>query len=135
MAHILVVDDDPFYREYVKLVLEHVGHRIEVAEDGRQALELLANSTFDVVVADILMPEFSGAQLIAEIYRRTEEVLPIVAISGGGSGDPQVVLRSIEHLGVTASLEKPVQAELLSYTVRRALEADLSDSTRNVASF
>lgn len=135
MARILVVDDDPFYREFMKSVLEKVGHRVKVAEDGREALEILDGSTFDAVVADILMPNFNGAELIEEIYRRTEGLLPIVAISSGGSGDPQVVLRSIEHLGVTASLEKPVEPELLSYTVRRVLDVDLRRSRTNLTGF
>ena len=122
MAKILVVEDDPEYRNFVASVLKKSGHAITEAGDGREALELLSENEFDLVVTDVLMPNLNGKELIEELHARAEGYMPVVAISGGGSGDPGVVLKSVEHLGVTASLKKPISPELLSRTVRDALE-------------
>lgn len=121
MAKILVVDDDPSDRELMRSILERDGHRVTVATGGRDALDTLSSTTFDAVVTDILMPDVNGADLIEEMHRRVEGYTPVVVVTGGGSGDPTVVLRSIEHLGVTASLEKPFELAALTDTVRDVL--------------
>lgn len=122
MAKILVVEDDPEYRDFVTSVLERDGHAVTEAGDGQEALDLLSGGDFDLVVTDVLMPNLNGKELIEELHSRADGYMPVVAISGGGSGDPGVVLRSVEHLGVTASLEKPFPPEMLTRTVRDALE-------------
>ena len=122
MANVLVVEDDPEYREYLRTVLQGAGHRVTEAADGLEALDLLTRSQFDIVVTDILMPNLNGKELIEEIHARADGYLPIVAISGGGSGSPGTVLRAVAHLGVTASLEKPVAPPVLARTVQDALD-------------
>lgn len=122
MAKILLVEDDPEYRDYMRSILDDADHEVTEAADGREALEALSAGDFDIVVTDVLMPNVSGKELIEEIYSRAEGYLPIVVITGGGTGDPGVVLKTVEHLGVTASLEKPVSPEVLTRTVRDALE-------------
>lgn len=122
MSKLLLVEDDPEYRDYMRSILEGAGHAVTEASDGREALKLLYDADFDIVVTDVLMPNVSGKELIEEIYSRAEGYLPIVVITGGGTGDPGVVLKTVEHLGVTASLEKPVSPEVLTRTVRDALD-------------
>lgn len=122
MAKVLVVEDDPEYRDYLTSILEKEGHTVIEATDGAEALEALSAAEFDIVVTDVLMPNVSGKELIEEIHERADGYLPVVAVSGGGSGDPRPVLKSVEHLGVTASLEKPVDPEELTRAVREALE-------------
>lgn len=122
MAQILVVEDDPEYRDYMSLILENAGHVVSQATDGLEALEILSRGNFHLVVTDVLMPNLNGKQLIEEIHSRADGYLPVVAITGGGSGDPGVVLKTVEHLGVTATLEKPVAPSVLTRTVKDALE-------------
>jgi PleD family two-component response regulator/cellulose synthase/poly-beta-1,6-N-acetylglucosamine synthase-like glycosyltransferase len=59
-ATVLVVDDDPAVRELVTAVLKHDGHRVVSAEDGRAALACLAETSPDLVVCDVNMPEMDG---------------------------------------------------------------------------
>ncbi len=122
MAQILVVEDDPEYRDYMSLILENAGHVVSQATDGLEALEILSRGDFDLVVTDVLMPNLNGKQLIEEIHNQADGYMPVVAITGGGSGDPGVVLKAVEHLGVTATLEKPVTPSVLTRTVKDALE-------------
>src|ERR671936_129653 len=59
-AHVLVVDDDPVNRSLLARSLEREGHRHAIAENGREALEMLRAEPFDVVLLDVLMPEMDG---------------------------------------------------------------------------
>lgn len=122
MAKILVVDDEPTERAYMRTVLEKDGHTITEAADGSEALESLSTNSFDIVITDILMPNVDGMDLIQEMLERSETYTPIIVVTGGGSGEAGRLLRSVEFLGVTVSLEKPVDPEKLTDTVRRVLE-------------
>ena len=59
-AHLLVVDDEPAVREALRRALELEGYRIELAEDGADALARIAAHEPDAVVLDILMPVVDG---------------------------------------------------------------------------
>jgi putative two-component system response regulator len=67
---ILVVDDDPFCRELLRGVLEALGYQVEVARDGKQALELVYSGDFRIILSDWQMPEMSGIELCSRIRSR-----------------------------------------------------------------
>ena len=69
-VQILVVDDEPAIRESYKLLLQHVGHAVEMADGGAAALALLAQRKFDVVITDFSMPGMQGDELVARIRQR-----------------------------------------------------------------
>lgn len=60
---VLLVDDDPDWREYLRLSLVELGYRVDEAEDGRQALRALDRIRYDVVVLDHYMPGMSGEEV------------------------------------------------------------------------
>lgn len=64
---ILVVDDEPFVCDAVKMMLEFDGHTVATASTGKQALELFQKRKFDLVITDWKMPEMSGDQLADRI--------------------------------------------------------------------
>ncbi|MEC9398737.1 MAG: response regulator transcription factor [Myxococcota bacterium] len=76
---ILVVDDDPSIREVVRFALEKAGYATLEAGDGKEALEKFAAQTPQLIVLDILMPEFDGTEVCRRI-RRTSDV-PIIFLS------------------------------------------------------
>ncbi|CAK0751202.1 hypothetical protein CCP2SC5_170003 [Azospirillaceae bacterium] len=87
MANILIVDDVPEVRANLRLVLEMADHTVSEAEDGQMALTILENTTFDLVITDVLMPKLDGI----EVTKRTHLLRPearILVISGGDRNVP-----------------------------------------------
>src|SRR5713226_2649418 len=72
---ILVVDDDAGAREVLTVLLGQEGHRVETAEHGLEALEVLAGRSYDVILSDLRMPGMGGE----ELYRRIERGWPHLA--------------------------------------------------------
>ena len=77
---ILVVDDEPFVCDAVKMMLSFDGHLVETASDAKQALDLLEKSRFDLVITDYAMPSMKGDELAAQIKSRTPGQ-PVVMIT------------------------------------------------------
>lgn len=80
---ILVVEDNPDFLRLLCVMLEEMGHRPHAAANGEQALELLGDRRFDVLVADVQLPGMSGIDL-ARIAARTLPEIRIVFSSGHG---------------------------------------------------
>lgn len=116
MSAILVIDDDAAVREVVREMLRLEGYDVTIAENGRQAIELLGERRFDLVITDLIMPEKEGIETIAEI-RRTNKDMPILAISGGGRIGPGDYLETARYLGADATLAKPFARQELLRTV------------------
>jgi CheY-like chemotaxis protein len=113
MAHILVIDDDAVLRRVITLALERTGHSVLRCENGRKAIEYLAHQNADLLITDIVMPEMDGVETV-RAARQLKPELPILAISGGGSFDPQDYLAIAQVFGANAVLPKPFRpAELI----------------------
>jgi CheY-like chemotaxis protein len=80
-ALILCVDDEENPLILRKLVLQKAGYEVIVANSGKQALEILATRTVDLVLSDLLMPGMTGAQLARQI-KTAYPRLPVVLVSG-----------------------------------------------------
>ena len=80
MTKILVVDDEPANLKILRYILDHEGYETAGAKDGVEALELLAQSRFDLVLSDVKMPRLSGVAL-ARHLRSNMPVTPIVLMS------------------------------------------------------
>ncbi|MCU0783009.1 MAG: response regulator [Verrucomicrobia bacterium] len=77
---ILVVDDEPFVCDAVKMMLEFDGHKIETAGSGLDALAVLEKASFDLVITDFSMPGMKGNELAAQIRSRNPKQ-PVVMIT------------------------------------------------------
>src|SRR5712691_6397321 len=82
---ILVVDDDAGARAALAVLLGLEGHRVEMVENGLQALEVLAGRSYDVILSDLRMPGMDGD----ELYRRIERGWPHLA--------PRIVFMTAEQ--------------------------------------
>jgi len=120
MHHILIVDDDSGYRRLCRAALERSGLAVTEAEDGAQALKLMRQQPFALLLTDIIMPGKEGLETIMEV-RASHPDLRIIAMSGGGSMDAGSCLSIAQRLGAIATLEKPFTAEHLVSVVRAAL--------------
>jgi two-component system, chemotaxis family, chemotaxis protein CheY len=104
---ILVVDDEADLANAVQRVLTRAGYDVSCAASGKQAITLLQQQSFAVVVTDMLMPDVDGAEVIAAV-RRLQPRARIVAISGGGMYmGPQDILTLAKKLGADTPLPKP----------------------------
>ena len=63
-GHLLVVDDNKVNRILLSRGLEQYGHTIETAENGKQALDMLKRTSYDLILLDIEMPEMNGYQVL-----------------------------------------------------------------------
>ncbi len=119
-GHIMVVDDNRMNRVMLARGLEQQGHRVAFAEHGRQALEMLAEHDFDLILLDIEMPELNGYQVLerlaADVHWRE---LPVIMISAVEEIDS--VVRCIE-MGAEDYLTKPFNPVLLKARVDACLE-------------
>ena len=117
-ARILVVDDEAQVRTMIRSVLERQSLEVEVAASGRQALELLELSHFDLVLTDIVMQDVNGIALLERIHAGHQN-LPVVMVTA--VHDIGVAIDSMRR-GAYDYLLKPFENEQLLSTVRRALD-------------
>ncbi len=89
MSRILIVDDRLDVRVSLEAMLELEGHELVMAENGKEALEILsrdmAGNPYDLIITDVMMPEIDGIELMSAINNGYQEaMLPVMVISGGG---------------------------------------------------
>ncbi len=110
---VLLAEDHPVNQKVVVRMLEHLGHTVVVAADGRAAIEAIEGDEFDVVLMDVQMPEMDGFEAVQIIREREEATgthLPILALTAHAmQGDRERCLQA----GFDGYLSKPVrQADL-----------------------
>jgi adenylate cyclase len=119
-GRLLVVDDNKVNRILLARGLEGQGHRVETAENGKQALEKLRSNTFDLVLLDIEMPEMNGYQVL-ETCLQDSELRDIPIIMTSSLDEIESVVKCVE-LGAEDYLNKPVNPILLRARVNASLE-------------
>ena len=133
-GRILVVDDIESNRDLLARRLETDGHRVTVAADGEQALEILGEQEFDLVLLDLMMPGLSGFDVLQRLKVDSElRDIPVIMISALDETDS--VIRCIEA-GADDYLPKPFNPILLKARIRSGLEKkQWSDSERRQRRF
>jgi len=111
---ILLVEDDVITRVAVADCLRRNGHHVVEASDGSEALNLLHQHRFRLVITDLVVPKISGMQLIPQILKKWPET-PIVITSG------YVSEKVSKKLWAAEFLEKPIRTEVLLSTVNRLI--------------
>ncbi|MFH1857503.1 MAG: response regulator, partial [Candidatus Omnitrophota bacterium] len=115
---ILIVDDDGSIREPIARLLEGEGFRTEQAENGGEALDLIAQKEFKLVLSDVQMPGLDGIELLKQIQKLPRRIAVIIMTSFGSVDRAVAAIK----LGAFDYLEKPVDTERLLIVVRNALE-------------
>jgi len=119
-GRLLVVDDNKVNRILLARGLEGHGHKVETAENGKQALEKLRGDSFDLVLLDIEMPEMNGYQVL-EICLQDHELREIPIIMTSSLDELDSVVKCVE-LGAEDYLNKPINPILLRARVNASLE-------------
>jgi two-component system chemotaxis response regulator CheY len=120
---VLVVDDSPVMRSFIKRVLALSGvptTEIHEAGDGACALELLGRSPVDLVLSDINMPNMNGSELMRRMKAAPSlSTIPVIVISTDSS---HLRVESMLELGARGYIHKPFQPESLRAEIERVLE-------------
>jgi diguanylate cyclase (GGDEF)-like protein len=116
-GRILVVDDEKFFQELFRDTLAGAGHQARIAASAEEALALLGEEHFDLLLTDILMPGLDGVSLVKEAKRRDPD-LEAVAVTG--RDDVRLAVAAMKA-GCADFLTKPVEREELVEVADRAL--------------
>ena len=118
-ATILIADDDVISRKILRRLLEQDGHEVRAAADGREALQLFAAESCDVVLLDVVMPELDGISVLEQLKGTPGcEHVPVIMISAVDETDS--VVRCIE-IGADDYLSKPFNAVILRARINAGL--------------
>jgi DNA-binding NtrC family response regulator len=117
-SHILIVDDDRAFRLSTAALLREDGYAVATAADGTEAVQLLQQQHFDLMLLDVRLPGTDGLHVV-EALRLWGEAIPILMISGFGTVQTAV---DALHLGADDFLTKPVEPDVLSSRVAQLLE-------------
>ncbi len=110
---LLYVEDDKSVREQTKLILDDFVNEVVVAENGEEALELLKNKKFDIIIADINMPKMNGIEMIKAIKQDLNLDIPCIITTA--HTDTEYLLDAI-NLKVDGYIVKPINIKDLINT-------------------
>ncbi|MGH7755429.1 MAG: response regulator, partial [Vulcanimicrobiaceae bacterium] len=120
--HVLIVEDNPVNQKLATRQLEKLGCTIELAGNGRVALEAVAHATFDMILMDCQMPEMDGFTATREIRKlevRTGKRVPIVAMTADARAEDRIACLAAD---MDDYLAKPVSLPALQQALARWLE-------------
>ena len=121
MNHILVVDDEAEIRSSLEEILREEGYGVATAATAAEALVLVEDAPYDVVLLDIWLPDRDGLDVLGDIHRLAAEMRPeVVIISGHGTIETAV---KATKLGAFDFLEKPLSLDRTLIVLKNAVEA------------
>src|SRR5512133_3692576 len=116
-GRVLVVDDEKFFQELFREVLAGAGHLPRTAGSAEEALQLLADARFDLLLTDVVMPGMDGVALVKEAKRRDPD---IEAVAVTGHDDVRLAVQAMKA-GCADFLTKPVDRAELASVCAKAL--------------
>lgn len=122
---ILVVDDEPYVCDAVRMMLAFDGHRVETAGSGKEALDRFAKGKYDVVITDYAMPNMKGDELAMSIKSRVPNQ-PVVLITAYAE-----MLKASDNplSGVDFIVSKPFLLESLREAIEKATATAKDNAT------
>lgn len=119
MANILVVDDSTTMRQMVSFTLTGAGHKVVEAADGEDALKIVANENFDLVITDINMPRVDGIRLIRSLRSMPAfKFTPILTLTTESQDEKKLEGKAA---GATGWIVKPFNPESLLSVLGKVL--------------
>ena len=126
MAKIIIIDDERGIRNTLREILADEGHEVDVAENGKQGLEMAQAKAYDLIFSDIKMPEMDGLEFLAKLKNDENDAndangdCPVVMISG--HGDVETAVQALKA-GAYDFLLKPLDLNRILITTKNALES------------
>ena len=123
MATILIMDDEEAILGFLKERLMGEGFNVLTASDGKEGMNLFNDNQVDLVITDILMPDQDGFETIMELKKISPNI-KIIAMSGGGHGNPKYYLDTARSSGAKYTIEKPFKTSDLVEAVHELLKEE-----------
>lgn len=114
---LLIVEDDRAIREMLKEGLEDEGYAVDAAEDGQEGLLTAEASDYDLIVADVMMPELNGFEMVKKLREGGNHTPVLMLTAKGQSGD---IVEGLDN-GADDYLVKPFSFEVLLARIRALL--------------
>jgi DNA-binding NtrC family response regulator len=118
MPNILIVDDEKAIRKTLREILEYENYKVDEAEDGAKAYNMIKDGDYDVVLCDIKMPKMDGIEVLEKLKGEGSEA-QIIMISG--HGNIETAVEAVKK-GAFDFISKPPDLNRLLITVRNALD-------------
>jgi len=118
MPNILVVEDKDSMRNMLTETLTEEGYRVDSAIDGKRALDLVRNKSYDLILTDLRMPEVDGFEVLSAVKEYDNETSVIVMTAYGTIEDAVEAMKK----GAYDFITKPLDTEHLCVLINRALE-------------
>jgi len=118
LANILVVDDEENARKGLSKILAKEGYVVEMAANGKEAIESIRRLAFDLVITDMRMPLMDGFEVLREI-KKMDEGIGVIMITA--YGEVESYLEAM-NLGAFEYINKPVRVNELKRVIAKVLE-------------
>ena len=115
---LLLAEDDELLASLLNYRLEKSGYQVSLSNNGREVRDQIKNEMPDLIISDIMMPYFSGLELIDYVRNELKSKTPIIIISS--AGNEENVLNAFD-LGANDFISKPVSPAELIVRVEREL--------------
>ena len=117
---ILCVDDSVDITEALELTLDILGHDVSSTNSGKEAVDLIKNNSFDAILLDLAMPEFSGLDVISELESiKNIRDLNIIIFSASVMTESEV--KELTQKGVRGVIRKPADIKVLEDEIKRII--------------
>ena len=120
MAKILIAEDEPSVREFVNRALVQRGHEVTLACDGGEALDALKEESFDLLLADIVMPQLDGIGLALKVAKDFPNLRVVLMTGYAAERQRAHNLDALIHDVIT----KPFTLREICDTVQRAIDGN-----------
>ncbi len=119
-GRILVVDDEDALRMIVQMSANMLGLEVLEAENGIKALEIIRNTTVDLIISDLMMPEMGGLELL-RMLRQEKNSTRFIIVTGYGD---RKKIDEAKALDVFAFVDKPYEIPVFEEVIARAMVKD-----------
>jgi CheY-like chemotaxis protein len=122
---ILIAEDDPASVELVQYYLESKGYEVGLAPDGNRALDMAGSGEFDLLILDMHMPLYGGAEVLHMLRKRfLHHPIKVLALTADSGSE---LYEELKRDGIDGFLTKPVELTKLGSEVARLLGRDAPD--------
>lgn len=128
----LVVDDEPAIRALVAKIVERAGFSVDIAADGQEAVDKIAQADYAVIVLDLMMPAMSGYEFVDFLQKRGGKRPSVIVITAAAEAS---LTRQLDPSIVHSIVRKPFDINVLADLVTAAASAQPAADDTNVLQF